>query len=122
MSERQINWAIVGLGDIVRKRVGPALLEQPDRADQLHIVGTEASIAFSAVDGIEMTITRGRDSERIELPRHANAHYGLIDDFAAAIREGRAPRFDGVDGLAATRIIDLMSKSSATGGWVETAP
>lgn len=27
--KRNIRWAIVGLGDIVRKRVGPAILEQP---------------------------------------------------------------------------------------------
>jgi predicted dehydrogenase len=29
MNDREIKWAIVGLGDIVRKRVGPALLSQP---------------------------------------------------------------------------------------------
>jgi len=27
---RNVNWAVVGIGDIVRKRVGPAILEQPD--------------------------------------------------------------------------------------------
>jgi predicted dehydrogenase len=29
MSKQMLNWAVVGLGDIVRKRVGPALLAQP---------------------------------------------------------------------------------------------
>jgi predicted dehydrogenase len=30
MAEKTVNWAIVGIGDIVRKRVGPAILEQPN--------------------------------------------------------------------------------------------
>ena len=30
MSDRKVNWAIVGVGDIVRKRVGAAILRQPD--------------------------------------------------------------------------------------------
>ncbi|OHB80367.1 MAG: hypothetical protein A2V98_04755 [Planctomycetes bacterium RBG_16_64_12] len=32
MSRGKINWAIVGLGDIVRKRAGPAIRSQPDSA------------------------------------------------------------------------------------------
>lgn len=91
-------------------------------ADQLHIVGTEASIAFSAVDGNELIVTRGRDVELIELPRDANAHYGLIDDFAKAICEGRAPQFNGADSIAATQLADWMITSSARQAWVEAAP
>ena len=30
MSDRKVNWAIVGVGDIVRKRAGAAILQQPD--------------------------------------------------------------------------------------------
>jgi 1,5-anhydro-D-fructose reductase (1,5-anhydro-D-mannitol-forming) len=30
VSERKVNWAIVGVGDIVRKRAGAAILQQPD--------------------------------------------------------------------------------------------
>ena len=30
MGNRTVNWAIVGTGDIVRKRVGPGILSQPD--------------------------------------------------------------------------------------------
>jgi len=89
--------------------------------DQLFIVGTEASIAFSAVDGDELTITRGRDSASAAHQRHANAHYGLIDDFASAICAGHPPRFNAADGLAATQMIDWMTESTAAGGWVETA-
>jgi predicted dehydrogenase len=88
-------------------------------ADDLHIVGTEASIAFNALDSDEMTITSGRESTRPTYARHPNAHYGLVDDFASAICAGRRPRFNGVDGLAATRIMDWMTQSSASGAWVE---
>lgn len=51
-STERIKWAIVGLGDIVRKRVGPAIIEQPQsvlhacvtrdptrRADELRALG-----------------------------------------------------------------------------------
>ena len=30
MKKGRVRWAIVGVGDIVRKRVGAAILEQPD--------------------------------------------------------------------------------------------
>jgi predicted dehydrogenase len=90
-------------------------------ADQLHIVGSEASIALPVLDGDEMIVTRGRDTESLKFARHVNAHYDLIDDFAAAMVEGRAPRFDGADGLAATRMIDLIVESAARGSWTEAA-
>jgi predicted dehydrogenase len=88
-------------------------------ADEMHIVGTEASVSLPVVDGDEIIVTRGREVQKHTLPRHENAHYELINDFANSIRIGRPPRFDVSDGLAATRIIDAMQRSSTNGSWVE---
>ena len=30
MKNKKVNWAVVGVGDIVRKRAGAAILQQPD--------------------------------------------------------------------------------------------
>jgi predicted dehydrogenase len=88
-------------------------------ADEMHIVGTEASVTLPVVDGDEIIVTRGREVQKHKFPRHENAHYELINDFANSIRAGRPPRFDVSDGLAATRLIDAMQRSSTNGSWVE---
>jgi predicted dehydrogenase len=88
-------------------------------ADELHIVGTEASVTFAPLDGNEIRFTRGSETTQRCFDRPANAHYGLIDDFANAICAGQSPRFTGDDGLAATLIADWMRQSSALGAWVE---
>jgi predicted dehydrogenase len=88
-------------------------------ADEIHVVGTEARIAIGAVDGDVLMVQRGRETtqEKLELP--SNYHYPLIDDFASAITGGVSPRFDGEDGLAATRIIDAIFQAARSKSWVE---
>lgn len=52
MDQREVNWAIVGVGDIVGKRVGPAIHQQPDSAlyacVTTHAAAKEAEIASLA--------------------------------------------------------------------------
>ena len=88
-------------------------------ADELHIIGTEASVTFSPLDNNEMTFTRGSESTRAYYARPDNAHFALIDDFAKAICTGESPRFNAEDGLAATLIADRMAQSSVSSAWVE---
>jgi 1,5-anhydro-D-fructose reductase (1,5-anhydro-D-mannitol-forming) len=88
-------------------------------ADELQIVGTEASVTIAPLDGNEIRFTRGSETTRWYFDRPANAHYGLIDDFANAICAGWSPRFTEDDGLAATLIADWMRQSSALRAWVE---
>jgi predicted dehydrogenase len=54
--------------------------------------------------------------------RPENAHFPLIDDFARAIAEGRAPRFDGADGMWATAVIAGAYESARTGRVIPLEP
>ena len=52
MDRRRVNWAVVGVGDIVGKRVGPAIHQQPDSVlhacVSTHAAAREAEIAALA--------------------------------------------------------------------------
>jgi predicted dehydrogenase len=49
------------------------------------------------------------------LPWGSDSNQAMIDEFAAAMREGRAPKVSGEDGLAAVRIVRAAYESSRTG-------
>jgi predicted dehydrogenase len=42
-------------------------------------------------------------------------HQAVLEDFAEALRTGRAPAITGADGLAAHRLIDAITRSAAGG-------
>ncbi len=88
-------------------------------ADEIHVVGTDASVALTPTDSDQLTITRGSETEQVKLPKPDNLHYPLIDDFASAIARQQSPRFNGVDGSAATRIIDAIVQSARSKAWVQ---
>ncbi|QDT00406.1 1,5-anhydro-D-fructose reductase [Adhaeretor mobilis] len=87
--------------------------------DELHIVGSETKVSLTPTDSDEMKITCGRETTTSRLNRHPNAHYGLIDDFATSILEGRAPRFSGDDGIAATQMMDWIKQAATCRTWIE---
>ncbi|MFW5881904.1 MAG: Gfo/Idh/MocA family protein [Roseicyclus sp.] len=49
-------------------------------------------------------------------------HQSVLEDFAAALREGRAPAITGADALAAHRLIDAITRSAAAGARVVLEP
>ena len=54
--------------------------------------------------------------EEFRVPAHpTNVHLPLIDDFARALVEGRAPQFDGHDAIQAQRIMEGCYRSSQAG-------
>ena len=87
--------------------------------DEIHVVGTQAKAVLIPCDGDEVVVTVGRDTERKAVPKPDNAHYPIVDDFVRAIIENRPPRFNGVDGSMASRIIDAVFRSSRDGTWVK---
>ena len=87
--------------------------------DEIHVVGTEARATIQPVDGDEVLLSVGRDTERISTPRPQNLHYPLVDDFARAIIEDRPPRFTSADGRQATQMIDAIFRAARTAAWVE---
>ena len=100
--------------------VGSFLWNSKIRTDEIDIVGTEATITLRPCDGPDVTVTAGDTSQRRELPRPANAHRPLIDEFASAVIEGRPPQFTGSDGMRATQIIDAIYQSAQQRSWLKT--
>jgi predicted dehydrogenase len=87
-------------------------------ADEIHVSGTQGQLALTPCDGGTLTLTIDGRQHVETLPRPDNGHAALIADFARAILDGRPPRFDGEDGLVASRIMDAAYESSHRGGWV----
>lgn len=84
------------------------LFNTPIDPDRFEIIGTEGHLLASPLNGNELEIeTRaGRRVER--LPPHANLHYPLIADFAAAVLEKRHPLVTGEEGRATAEVIDRI--------------
>ncbi|HUT92104.1 MAG TPA: Gfo/Idh/MocA family oxidoreductase [Thermoguttaceae bacterium] len=89
------------------------------RTDEIRILGTDAEASLYGGDDPEVVITRGRDTERRQLPRPENGHQPLVDDFARAVIEDRPPQFTGPDGMKATQIIEAIYRSSQRRTWVD---
>ena len=88
------------------------------RLSSVEIYGTEGSLLTDPWSD-EPVAVEGSDVEPIPVEAAANAHFPLIDDFARAIADGRAPRFRGQDGLWATAVIAGTYESQTTGRVVE---
>ncbi len=86
-----------------------------ERADDLIIRGSEGTIEARPYDRSPLLLHRGGETESFDLEPAANWHFPLIDDFARAIVEGRAPEFTARDGLQASRMMEGCYRSSETG-------
>lgn len=80
--------------------------------DEFEITGTLGTLSATSVDGPALRLTTADRCDRWDLPKHANVHFPLIDDFARQILAGKSPRFDGLDGLQASRIIETAYESA----------
>jgi|YNPNPStandDraft_1061719.scaffolds.fasta_scaffold29077_3 predicted dehydrogenase len=83
--------------------------------DDFELFGTRGCLLATPFDGPRLTAILDGQEQTFDLPPHPNVHYPLIDDFARALVEGRAPEFDGLDGLQATRIMSGCYESARTG-------
>jgi predicted dehydrogenase len=73
--------------------------------DTLEIFGTQGSAHVSVLNdgGLRVVTAAGTREERH--PPHPNLHQPLVEDFVAAVREGRAPAVTGEVGLEVARVI-----------------
>ena len=83
--------------------------------DELEITGTRGTLSATPVDGPELRLTTPDGEQTWTLPRHENVHFPLFDDFARRLAAGEPPRFDGEDGMQASRIIEAAYESARTG-------
>lgn len=86
--------------------------------DEIQILGTKAEVILSPCDGPEMEIKTENTAKSRLMPKLANAHYPLIDDFTEAILQDHSPRFSGRDGLKATKIMTAAYESSNSNSWI----
>jgi predicted dehydrogenase len=78
--------------------------------DTLEIFGGEGSVRVDVLNEGRLRIrTAGGEREEVHAP-HPNLHQPLIEDFARAVVEGRAPRVDGAAGQAVSEVLELIYK------------
>jgi len=73
--------------------------------DTLELFGTRGSAHVSVLNrgGLRVVTATGAREERH--PPHANLHQPLVEDFVAAVREGREPLVTGEVGLDVARVV-----------------
>lgn len=105
---------------VVRMRCGAHVVSRhalctPNGRDDFEVFGTKGALIASPFDGDALTVEAGGKRETFQLPKHANVHFPLVDDFAGRLSREESPSFDGTDGMQATRIIDGCYESARTG-------
>jgi predicted dehydrogenase len=73
--------------------------------DSLDLYGSEGAVHIEALNQGRLRVVTPAGSRDEAHPPHANLHQPLVDDFVAAVREGRAPAVDGAAGLAVNRVL-----------------
>lgn len=76
-----------------------------ERRDTLEIVGTRGSLHVPVLNEGALRILTPQGSRIEHHPPHQNLHQPLVDDFVAAVREGREPAVPGETGLAVQRVL-----------------
>jgi predicted dehydrogenase len=76
-----------------------------ERTDSVVVYGTQGSAQVPVLNQGRLLVTTAAGRREEELPPHANLHQPLVEDFVAAVREGRAPAVTGEVGLAVARVM-----------------
>jgi predicted dehydrogenase len=102
----------------------------PGLPRRLELTGSEGTIV---VEGDRVTRVALRTPPEPSPPKHAGnanasasspvvsdvqGHRRVLEDFVAAVREGRAPRCDGVEGRRSVALIEAIYLSASTGAGV----
>jgi predicted dehydrogenase len=82
---------------------------------EFEIVGTEARMNWLPGDTGPVTVTRGRETETLELPNASNVHLPLVEDFVRAVQEDRAPAVSVAEAVKANLILDAIYRSAREG-------
>jgi len=92
-------------------------------ADEFVILGTGGKISMIPADGDTITVElpprvmrgMGKEITEISLPAASNVHFPLIDDFARAIIEDKAPAVSGETGYETNRLLAAFELSNELG-------
>ena len=81
----------------------------------LEITGTEGRLTWSPFDSGPVVVARGTEVEQVDLPAVENVHQPLIEDFVAAVRDGRSPAVPLAEAQQTTAILDAIHESVRSG-------
>jgi len=81
---------------------------------EFEVVGTEGKALWFPADAGKIVVTIGRDVQEVDLPNADNVHQPLVDDFIAAVRDGRQPICSLGDAVKTNRILDAVYRSSTS--------
>jgi predicted dehydrogenase len=76
-----------------------------ERRDTLDLFGTRGSAHVSVLNEGGLRVVTGSGTREERHPPHPNLHQPLVEDFVAAVREGRDPTVTGEVGLEVARVI-----------------
>ena len=86
--------------------------------DDFEIFGTRGQLKAAPLNGDELHVTTGK-LDVLHLPKAANVHLPLVEDFAQAVLNNSVPRVSGEEGMKASMILDAAYQSAREG---KTAP
>lgn len=79
-----------------------------ERRDTVDVYGSRGSAHVAALNTGVVRIVTGSGEREESHPPHANLHQPLVEDFVAAVREGREPTVTGDVGLEVARTIEAI--------------
>jgi predicted dehydrogenase len=85
-----------------------------DSRDTLEILGTKGAAHVSVLNQGTLRVTTAGGTREERHPPHANLHQPLVEDFVAAIREGRQPAVSGAVGLEVARVMARIDAGSTS--------
>jgi predicted dehydrogenase len=102
------------------------ILTSPPRRDQAWIDGARGRIVIDPLefhaDRIHLEAPEGNEEIRVEPLPNPYFDLPMIDDFAAAVREGRQPRCDAATGYWVQAVVDAAFRSALAKQTVAVAP
>jgi predicted dehydrogenase len=76
-----------------------------ERRDTLEVFGTRGSAHVGVLNQGDLRVVTSAGVREEKHPPPANLHQPLVEDFVAAVREGREPAVNGEVGLEVTRVL-----------------
>ena len=76
-----------------------------ERRDTLEILGTRGSAHVGVLNQGDLRVVTAAGTREERHPPHPNLHQPLVEDFVAAVREGRDPAVTGEVGLEVARVM-----------------
>lgn len=82
--------------------------------DEFTIMGTRGRLVASPLNGSELVIETAEGCRVESHPSPANFNTPVVNDFVAAIREGREPRVSGEEGKRTNEVLERAYRSSTS--------